>query len=329
MPVLSLDAISDLALGALTRAGAGMVASASVARSVVRAEADGIGPVGLGYLPTYLAHLRSGRVSGTARPIMTQPRPAVVTVDAADGFAHPALDVGIPPLVTAARSCGVATLAVTRSYSAGVLGHVVEDVADHGLIALGLTNSPPNMTAWEGRRKVFGTNPIAFACPRPGLPPLVVDQATSVVTKVALVEAAARAEPISEGWAFDAAGRPTTDPQAALAGSMAPAGGAKGANIALLVEVLAAVLTGATLSKDVVPYAKVEGPPAGVGQFIVAIDPGPQAAGFDGRLADLLAAMVEGSDARVPGDRRLRCRERAARDGVVVDARLVARIAAA
>lgn len=322
----TLDEIEALAFAALTIAGAAEHQARPVARSIRRAEADDIRPVGLGYLPTYLGHLRSGKVDGRATPTMRASRPAAVVVDAAHGFAHPAFNAGLDALVAAARTYGTAALSIARSYSIGVLGHPVEDIATRGLVALAVTNSPPNMAAWGGKRKVFGTNPIAFAVPREGQAPLVVDQSTTVVTKVALAAKAAAGEPIPETWAFDAEGRPTTDAKTALTGSMAPFGGAKGANIALLVEVLAAGLTGATLSQNVQPYAIAEGPPPDVGQFFIAFDPSAFADGFSGRLEQLADAIAADKGARLPGARRLAARVAAARDGVVVDDALLSKI---
>jgi (2R)-3-sulfolactate dehydrogenase (NADP+) len=328
MPRLSLDEVESLAADALRRAGAEPHQSSPVALSVRRAEADGLGPVGLGYLPTYLRHLRAGRVDGRARPATTSPRAAVVTVDAGHGFAHPAFDVSLGALVVAARSHGTASLGITRSYSIGVLGHPVEDIARQGLVALAFTNSPPNMTAWGGRRKLFGTNPIAFAAPRASGPPLVVDQATTAVTKVALAARAATGAPLPDGWALDAEGRPTSDPVAGLAGSMAPAGGAKGVNMALLVELFAALVTGAVPSMAVAPYTASDAPPPGVGQFFLAVDPEAFAPGFGDRLEALARAIEGDPPARLPGDRRLDARRAAADNGVEVDASLLARIAA-
>jgi (2R)-3-sulfolactate dehydrogenase (NADP+) len=328
MRSLRLDEVEALAHEALTRAGAADHQARPVARSIRRAEADGIRPVGLSFLLLYLAHLKSGKVDGKALPAMSTPRAAVVAVDAQRGFAHPAFEAGLDALADAARRCGVATLAITRSYSIGVLGHPAEDIASRGLVALAATNAPPNMTAWGGRRKIFGTNPIAFAAPRDGVPPLVVDQATTVITRAALAAAAAEGKPIPNSWAFDAEGRPTTDPRVALQGSMAPAGGVKGANIALLVEVLAAALTGANLSIDVHPYGIAEGPPPEVGQMLIAFDPTAFAPGFAERIERLLGAIID-SGARVPGDRRLAARAKAEREGVAVDEELLAQIASA
>jgi (2R)-3-sulfolactate dehydrogenase (NADP+) len=328
MARFTLTDIEDLAFTALTRSGASVAQARPVAVSVRRAEADGIRSVGLGYLPTYLGHLPTGKVDGHALPEATVARPGTVLVDARNGFAHPAFDSGLPLLARAARANGSATLAITRSYSMGVLGHPVEDIAREGLVALAVTNSPPNIAPWGGRRPLFGTNPMAFATPRRNGPPLVIDQATSVVTKVRLAQAARAGQAIPDGWALDPAGQPTTDPQQALSGSMLAFGGAKGAGLALMIDLLAAALTGANLSKDASPYAKAEGPPPGVGQLFLAFDPAAFAPGFIDRVEDLAAAMLQQEGVRLPGDRRLRMRETTAAHGVEIDEALLAAIRA-
>jgi (2R)-3-sulfolactate dehydrogenase (NADP+) len=326
MPHFALDDIETLAFDALRRAGAAEHQARPVAVSIRRAEADGIRSVGLGYLPTYLGHLPTGKVDGRAVPEATEPRSGVVAVDARHGFAHPAFDCGLPLLLKAAHIHGVASLAIRRSYSIGVLGHPVEDIAAAGLVAFAVTNSPPNIAPWGGRTPLFGTNPLAFAAPRRGAPPLIIDQATSVVTKVTLASAAKQGKQIPQGWALDAEGQPTTDPQAALGGSMLAYGGAKGAGLALIVDLLAAALTGAHFSKDASPYAKADGPPPGVGQFIMAFDPDAFAPGFSDRIEDLLGAMLAQDGVRLPGDRRLAMRAMTARDGVEVDDTILVRI---
>jgi (2R)-3-sulfolactate dehydrogenase (NADP+) len=322
----TLEQIESLAFKALVACGASPANAGPVARSVRRAEADAIGAVGLGYLPIYLSHLRSGKVDGRAIPVVSRPRAGTVVAEAGHGFAHPAYDAALPHLVAGARESGCACLAISRSYSIGVLGHPVEDLALCGLIGLAFTNSPPNMAPWGGTQRLFGTNPLAFAAPRQDRPPLVIDQATSAVTKVALTAAAKSGQPIPEGWALDRHGRPTQDAQAALAGSIAPFGGAKGAGMALIVEILAAALTGANFSKDASPYASTDGPPPGVGQCFIAIDPDAFAPGFADRMEQLITAMLLQDGVRLPGDRRLAARERAQTEGVDVDDALLAEI---
>lgn len=324
---LTLDAIEARAFEALRRAGASDLQARPVARATRRAEADGISSVGLGYLPTYLAHLRSGKVDGNAQPIcLAQARPAAIRIDAAQGFAHPAFEIGLDSLVAAARVHGIAAMSIVRSYSIGILGHPVEDIARRGLMAFAFTNSPPNMAAWGGRRKLFGTNPLAFAVPQDGDDPIVVDQATSVVTKVRLTAHAATGRRIPAHWAFGPDGTPTDDPQVAMKGAMAPFGGAKGANMALIVEIMAAVLTGANLSADIHPYSHADGPPPGTGQFFIAIDPAAFADGFLARIAKLAHSIRDDAPARVPGDRRLSARHQAERFGIDVDDALLERM---
>jgi (2R)-3-sulfolactate dehydrogenase (NADP+) len=322
----TLQAIEDLVHAALVKRGASDANARAVAISIRRAEADGIRSVGLGYLPTYLGHLATGKVDGSAVAAVTMPRPSTILVDACHGFAHPAFDAGLPALIAATRANGSATLAISRSYSIGVLGHPVEDIAVHGLVALAVTNSPPNIAPLGGRKPLFGTNPMAFAVPRREQPPLVIDQATSVVTKVALVQASKSGKPIPEGWALDSTGQPTTDAQAALSGSMLAFGGAKGAGLALMIDLLAAGLTGANFSKDASPYARPDGPPPGVGQLFMAFDPEAFASGFLDRIEDMSSAMLAQEGVRLPGDRRLRARTKTAMDGVEIDDALLAQI---
>jgi (2R)-3-sulfolactate dehydrogenase (NADP+) len=146
------------------------------------------------------------------------------------------------------------------------------------------------------------------------------------VTKGALMVKIRKGEPLPEGWALDAQGQPTTDPQAALAGSMVPFGGAKGAALALMIDILSAGLTGANFSKDASPYAKADGPPPGVGQFFTVWDPSAFDTAFPERIEELFAAMLAQEGVRLPGDRRLAARERSVREGVEVDETLFAAI---
>jgi (2R)-3-sulfolactate dehydrogenase (NADP+) len=174
---------------------------------------------------------------------------------------------------------------------------------------------------------VFGTNPIAFACPLPGKPPIVVDLSLSKVARGHILAAKQKGEAIPPGWALDAAGKPTTDATAALAGTMLPLGDAKGTALALMVELLAAGLTGANFAADASSFLDAKGPPPGTGQLLIAFDP----AAFGGSLdhfAALAASIEVQPGARLPGVRRLAAREKAKRDGVTVTDALLAEIEA-
>jgi (2R)-3-sulfolactate dehydrogenase (NADP+) len=183
------------------------------------------------------------------------------------------------------------------------------------------------MAASGGTRALFGTNPIAFACPRAGKPPLVVDLSMSLVARGRIMMAAQKGEAIPPDWALDAEGRPTTDPKAALDGTMQPIGGAKGAALALIVEILAAALTGSSFAFEASSFFEAAGAPPHVGQLFLVLDPAALAGpGFAARIETLLAAMLAEPGVRLPGDRRLATRARLVREGIAVPETLIAEL---
>lgn len=292
----------------------------SVARALVQAEIDGQAGHGLSRVESYAAQAKAGKVKGHAVPSIHQIRPGALRIDAGNGFAYPAIDLAIDHLPALAAANGIAAAGITRSHHFGVAGRHVERLAEAGLVALVFGNTPKAMAPHGGKAALFGTNPIAFAAPLPGRPPLVVDLALSQVARGKIVAAAKAGKPIPAGWAVDADGNPTTDAAAALKGTLLPLGGAKGAALALMVEILAGALTGANLGFAASSFFDAHGKPPGVGQLLLAIDAGVFAGRdvFDTRFTALVSA-IEADGARLPGARRLALRERAAREGVAVD----------
>ena len=326
---LTLDEVEALTLGALLGSGVGTAQAQSVTRSVVAAEQDGIHSHGLARLPTYCEHARVGKIDGKAVAQLESGAPGIVRVDARDGFAHPAIDLGLPELASRASRQGIAALAVTNSYNCGVVGYHVERIAERGLLALGFVNAPASIAPVGGRLPVFGTNPIALAVPRAGMTPLVLDQSSSVVAKSEIVVHKAQGEAIPLGWALDRNGQPTTDPAAALdGGTMVPAGGYKGVGLALIVELLAAWATGSSLSIDASSFADNTGGSPRTGQFFIAIDVGATSGAGNApeRLERLLAAIAGQDGVRLPGDRRIAARSRTAAGGIQITTALHERI---
>jgi (2R)-3-sulfolactate dehydrogenase (NADP+) len=195
------------------------------------------------------------------------------------------------------------------------------------LVALFFANGPAAMAPWGGKTAVFGTNPIAFACPLPRREPIVVDLSLSKVARGNVMAAAKKGEPIPEGWALDVDGRPTTDANAALAGTMVPLGDAKGTALALMVELIAAGLTGSNFAAEASSYFDAEGPPSMTGQFIIALDPAVFASGVE-RFAVLARSIEEQQGARLPGMRRYALRKRAEAEGLTVRDALLAELKA-
>jgi (2R)-3-sulfolactate dehydrogenase (NADP+) len=324
MPTLSLADAETLVAETLVRCRTREDNARSVARALVRAEADGLKGHGLSRVPSYAAQAKAGKVDGFATPEVTRPRAALLSIDAANGFAFPALDAAIAALPETTRKTGVAAAAIHRSHHCGAAGHAVEALAGAGLVAMMFANTPAAIAPWGGSRGVFGTNPIAFACPVPDHAPIVVDMALSKVPRGSLLAAKQRGESVPEGWALDAEGRATTDPAAGLAGTMVPLGDAKGVALALMIELLAAGLTGANFAAEASSFLDAKGPPPGTGQLIVTFDPSAFGANGTARFA-VLAQMIEDQPgARLPGKRRLAARTAATRDGLTVsDAFLV------
>ena len=324
---MTLDEVEAFALGALSAAGACEAQALPVARSIRAAERDGMRSHGLLYLPIYAEHLTCGKVDGQAEPRLSRPRTGAVLVDAAHGFAHPAIDMGLLPLIEAAREVGIAALTLRRSYNCGLLGHHAERIAQAGLIGLCFTHAPASISPVGGKVPVIGTNPFALAVPDGrGAARFVIDQSASVVAKSEVLLRARKGEKIPEGWALDAQGQPTTDPGAALKGSMLPAGGVKGFGVGLMVEVMASALSGAMPSREASPFSGPAGGPPATGQCFIAIDPDAFADGFVERIAGLAAAITAQDGARLPGARRTAARERTETEGVDVDETLMNRL---
>lgn len=319
--VMTRSAIEALAMKALQRSGATELQAAPLARAIAAAEAEGLASHGLGYLATYCEHLGCGKVVGNAVPKVETPAPAVVTVDAGSGFAHAAIDAGFAALVPLAHTQGIAHLAIRNSYNCGVLGFHTERLAAQGLVGLGFTNAPASIAASGGTRAVVGTNPWALAVPDGnGGAAIAIDQSASVVAKSEVIKRSRVGEAIPLGWALGPDGRPTTDAAFGLKGTMVPAGGYKGVGSALLVEVMAACLSGATLGIDASPFSGTAGGPPRTGQAFIAIDPRFASGGaFAARITSLVAAVGADPNAHLPGAGRRARRTRLAKDGIPVD----------
>jgi (2R)-3-sulfolactate dehydrogenase (NADP+) len=294
-----------------------------VARALVEAEIDGQSGHGLRRVASYAAQAAAGKVDGHAVPEIREAAPGAIHVDVANGFFYPAFDRVAGRLPQMARAQGIAMAGFFRSHHCGVAGHSVERLAQNGCAALMFANTPAAMAPWGGASRLFGTNPIAFAAPLPGRAPLVIDLSLSKVARGKIVTAAERGEPIPEGWAVDGDGQPTTDPARAVKGAMLPFGEAKGSALALMVELLAAGLTGGSYAREATSFLDAEGGPPATGQLIIAIDATAFSPDAPRRFAELAGWIEADGDARLPGARRLERRAQIEREGLKVDSALL------
>ena len=301
---INVTEIETASRTALIAHGAGEFQAGEVARAVARAEALGNVICGLYYLESYCTQLASGRVNGTVEPAVSQPRGGAVLSDAKFGFAQPAFTRALPLAIQAARENGVATLAVAHAHTCTSVGFFTEQIAAAGLIGIGMTNASPVVAPPGGNAAVIGTNPIAMTVPGDSGPRMHFDFSTSAVALGKITMAKAAGEAIPLGWAVDSDGTPTTDPDAALGGALVSAGGYKGWGLGLMVELLAAGMTGSVNSLDVKGLKLPDGPPHGLGQFYILLDPATYGDDFSDRFARVADVVAAQDGARLPGAHR-------------------------
>jgi (2R)-3-sulfolactate dehydrogenase (NADP+) len=329
MPKFTLADLEALAERALRSAGANETMARTTARALTAADAQALGSHGVARVPQYATHLRNGRADGSAVPVVARSKGAVALVDARCGLAFPACALAVETAIARAREFGVGFVGVTNSHHFGVAALHLDAVAAAGMVGIAMGNSPAAMPAAGGRTPIFGTNPIAAVFPRREGPPITVDLSLSEVARGKLMVAAKEGKAIPLGWALDRDGQPTTDPKAGLEGSMLPAGGTKGAMLALVVELLVTALTGAAIGCEASSFFVDEGNRPRIGQAFLVLDPGALAGRetYLERVDTLLSAMLADEGVRVPGDRRAALAAKAARDGVEIPQALADQLA--
>lgn len=301
-----------------------------LAQNCASAQRDGAHSHGVFRMPGYLSTLASGWVDGKAVPVVEDVGAAFVRVDAANGFAQPALEAATPLLIEKVREAGIAILAIRNSHHFAALWLDVEPFAEQGLVALSVVNSMTCVVPHGARKPLFGTNPIAFAAPRAGGEPLVFDMATSAIAHGDVQIAAREGHSLPAGMGVDAAGQPTTDPQAILdGGALLPFGGHKGSALSMMVELLAAGITGGNFSFEFDwsqhPGAKTPW----TGQLLIVIDPdrGGSGQAFAERSEVLVRELQGVGQERMPGERRYVERARSLSEGVELSIAEWARLA--
>ena len=323
---ITIDKAHQICQKALIRSGTKELTADIVAAALIRAEKDGQKGHGVSRIPSYAAQVQTGKIKGGALPVLEDVKPGLFRVNAHFGFAYPAIRLAIPELVLRAQKTGLAAAAIYHSHHFGVAGHHCEDLAEQGLVAFIYGNSPKALAPHGAKEKVLGTNPIAFAAPTEH-EPLVIDMALSTVARGKILAARQTGSSIPEGWALDRDGKPTTDPEEAIQGSMMPIGGPKGAALALLVEVMSACLAGAALGVEASSLFEAEGAPPDLGQVILAIDPQPLSNdSFTEKMTALAEIYKSTEGARFPGTSRLNNRHRSTIDGLTIPESLLLEI---
>ena len=317
---MSLEDIHALAKNTLTTHGCDAENAGAVADIITKAEGDGCHSHGLMRLAGYVATLKSGKVNGKARPTITKLAPAVVQVNGHNGLAPYALAQGRAHLIEAAQTCGIAAMPLVGIHHFAALWTEVEPVAQAGLVAFACTSYKPAVIPAGGTQALYGTNPICFGWPRKDGPPMVFDQASSVMARGEVMLAAREGHALPEGVGVDVQGNPSTDPNEVLKGALLAFGGYKGSSIAMMVELLAGGLIGESFSFEAAARDNADGGPPQGGEFMLAMDPKlfGDADGWADHAEKLFDKIKEQDGARLPGERRHSNRAQTAKDGVAV-----------
>lgn len=268
-----------------------------VARGLVRADLRGIDTHGLALLAEYLHRVRLGLINPAPELEPREAGLAALHLDGQDGFGFVVATRAMEAAIERARNTGIAAVSVFRSTHYGMAANYVLQATDHGMIGMAFTNASRAMPPHGSREPILGTSPLAFGIPVRSGPPIALDMSPAVAARGKIRQALRRGQEIPLGYAIDADGRPTTDPAAALEGLLLPVGGPKGSGLALMMDILAGVLSGSDFGGRVGNRHWDFDRPQNVGHLLIAMRPDlfiPLEQYYD-RLDDL-AARIRGSD---------------------------------
>jgi (2R)-3-sulfolactate dehydrogenase (NADP+) len=290
----------------LASAGMPEPAATRTAWALVVAEMWTLASHGLLRLPYYLDRFAHGGTNPGAELRLVRDQATTALYDGDNGLGHWQLWHAAEVAAIKARAAGIAAVAVGNSGHCGVLGLYVLPIVQAGLVGLVFSNGPAVMPPWGGHAPLLSTSPIAAGIPLPEQP-AIIDLATSAAARGAIAQRQRTGQPLEPGWAFDATGHPTLDPSTALAGMLAPLGGAKGYALAFMVEALTGGVIGPCLAPDVADPLdpRSAGRPQRIAHLVLAF--GPSWLDLDGRGVDRMANLARrtvDAGGRVPGGRR-------------------------
>jgi len=265
------DRLKKIATEILEGLGASAEEATLVSESLVRADTRGIDTHGVHFLTLLANRVESGMIQIPTNLQIVRDEAATALVDGRNGLgqvaAHRAMEIAIQK----ARQFGVGTVLVRNTNHIGILAFYTSMAAEQGMVGMVMSNSAPSMPPWGGTEPFFGTNPLSIAVPGDSEGPVILDMSSSVVARGKIRLARRKKETIPLGWALDEKGRPTTDPVAALKGTLLPIGGPKGYGLALMIDVLAGLLSGSQYGPHVKTFHEPLGP-TGIGVFFMAMD---------------------------------------------------------
>lgn len=240
----------DLLVGVFRSFGATEEESTIQADVLTEADLRGVHSHGLQRLPVLVERMRRGLLRVAAEPAAEWRSDAVLCIDGRDGIGPAIAEHYLKEIIPAARQHGIAALAIRDTSHLGMLGYYGNRRAEEGFVCIGMTTSEALVHPYGGVEALVGTNPLSIAVP--AVPrPFLFDMATSIVPMGRILTYMQQGQPLDEGWAVDARGNPTTDPEAATTGAIAPTAGPKGYGLGVAIALLAGLLSGGDVGRAV------------------------------------------------------------------------------
>ncbi|MEM0057900.1 MAG: Ldh family oxidoreductase [Candidatus Bathyarchaeia archaeon] len=317
----------------LKRVGVSEENSRIVADSLVMANLRGVDSHGVARLPTYVERVLRGYINPNGLIEIVKEHGATALIDAHNNFGQVAAMHAVNLAAEKVKMYGVSCVGVRNANHFGMAAYYALKLAEKGLISIILSNGPPAIAPWGGKRPMLGTNPLCIGFPALNRDSIILDMAVSAVARGKIRLAALKGERIPEGWAFDENGNPTTDPVAALRGTLAPIGGPKGYGLALAIDILCGLITGSSYLQNVKALDDFSGP-SGTGFFIEAINveafiPRRE---YEEKIAEYVK-MVKGcpkregtSEIYLPGEIEKREMERRIKEGIPLDSEVLSEL---
>ncbi|MFD1606958.1 Ldh family oxidoreductase [Oceanobacillus luteolus] len=294
-----------------------------IADSLVDANMIGVDSHGVTRLSLYLRRTEEGIVNRNTNLEIIRETETTALYDANNGWGQYAGKIAMQQAIKRAKKYGSATIGVTNSNHFGTASYFTKMAAEENCIGIAMCNTTPIMVPWGSNEPTLGTNPLSIAIPT-NRHPVVLDMATSNVARGKINLAAKNGEDIPIGWAITKEGKPTTDPLEALNGYLLPLG-PKGSGLAMMIDIMSGVMTGALFGKDI-PRMYEDKEPQNLGHLFMVINSESfvDIETFKRRMDDRIEQTVKSSPAEgfekvyMPGDIEERNREKHTREGLTL-----------
>ncbi|MFZ4451255.1 Ldh family oxidoreductase [Salibacterium aidingense] len=318
-------ALQQFSTAVLQKTGMPLQEAEVTAGSLVRADMEGAGTHGVNRLLMYVPRLEEKQINPHPEPGFEE-KGAVLKVRGDNGLGQVVSQKALEKGFSIAENYGSASIFISESNHFGTAAYYCQKAFEHDMALIAVTNSPSGIAPWGGSRAYFGTNPLAFGFPHRRGSPIIIDMSSSVVARGNILVAEKEGKNLPDGWALDKNGAPTNHPEEALAGSLLPLGGAKGYAMAMAVEMIAGVLTGAAFGSHVNSIFQSGNPPANVGHGFILLDikHWMDLNVYEDRVEQMLGEIKQSpladgfEEILYPGERRARSYDKSAREGIPV-----------